>query len=79
MLVVLTVRLMVDRRGLLVGFGPWGWPRLTVPLREIEYAVVSTVRPSEWGGWGYRMRRGGPGDGGRPDHTLIDREARRPG
>jgi hypothetical protein len=60
-LVVLTVRLAVDRRGLLVGFGPWGWPRLTMPLREIEYAEVTALRPSEWGGWGYRMRPGGRG------------------
>jgi hypothetical protein len=52
-------RLVVDRRGLRIGFGPWGWPRITVPLREIESAAVTTVRPSEWGGWGYRVRPGG--------------------
>jgi len=53
------LRLTVDRRGLRVRFGPWGWPRVTVPLEEIEYAEVAEVRPAEWGGWGYRMRPGG--------------------
>jgi hypothetical protein len=54
-------RLSVDAGGLHVGFGPWGWPRLTVPLREIAYAEVVDVRPAEWGGWGYRARSGGRG------------------
>ena len=53
------LRLTVDRRGLRVRFGPWGWPRVTVALDEIEYAEVVEVRPGEWGGWGYRMRPGG--------------------
>lgn len=64
-----TTRLLVDRRGLRVGFGPWGWPRIAVPLSEIESARTVTVRPLDWGGWGYRVRpngravitRGGPG------------------
>jgi hypothetical protein len=60
-LIVLTVRLGVDSHGLHVGFGPWGWPRMTVPLREIAYAEVIDVRPAEWGGWGYRLRRSGRG------------------
>lgn len=53
------LRVTVDRRGLRVGFGPWGWPQVTVALDEIEYAEVAEVRPAEWGGWGYRMRPGG--------------------
>ena len=60
-LVALTVRLRVDSRGLRLGFGPWGWPRMTVPLREIAYAEVIDVRPAEWGGWDYRLRRSGRG------------------
>lgn len=64
-----TIRLVADRRGVRVGFGPWGWPRVVVPLREIESAESVAVRPSEWGGWGYRVwpggravvTRGGPG------------------
>lgn len=49
-------RLTADRRGVRVGFGPWGWPRVTVALSEIESAKVTEVRPTEWGGWGYRVR-----------------------
>jgi len=56
---VLIIRVTVDDRGLHVGFGPWGWPRLTVPLFEIEYAEPTEVRPMEWGGWGYRLMPGG--------------------
>jgi len=56
---LLTTWLLVDQRGVQVAFGPWRWPRITVPLREIESADVTTVRPSEWGGWGYRMRPNG--------------------
>lgn len=56
-LLVLTMvnRLTIDRRGIHVGFGPWGRPRVTVPAREIAGAVETTVRVSEWGGWGYRL------------------------
>lgn len=58
-LYLFTTWLLVDQRGVHVAFGPWRWPRLTVPLREITSARVTTVRPSEWGGWGYRIRRDG--------------------
>ncbi|MFY1635614.1 hypothetical protein ACN27F_20465 [Solwaraspora sp. WMMB335] len=50
-------RLVIDRRGIHVGFGPWGWPRITVPAREISGAAETAVRPGEWGGWGYRRHR----------------------
>ena len=58
-LTVSTARIVVDSRGLRIGFGPWGWPHLNVALREIEYAEVAQVRALEWGGWGYRARPGG--------------------
>ncbi|MFY1697278.1 MULTISPECIES: hypothetical protein [unclassified Solwaraspora] len=48
-------RLSIDRTGIHIGFGPFGWPRLTVPAREIAGAVETTVRVAEWGGWGYRL------------------------
>ncbi|MGN9811341.1 hypothetical protein ACTMSW_18505 [Micromonospora sp. BQ11] len=54
-LAVLCTRLTVDFRGVTVGFGPWGWPRVRVPLDEITSAWSTTVRVAEWGGWGYRM------------------------
>jgi hypothetical protein len=58
-LTVSTARIVVDGRGLHIGFGPWGWPRLNLALREIEYAEVTQVRARDWGGWGYRARPGG--------------------
>jgi len=49
----------VDRRGLTVRSAV-GWPRFDVPLDEVQQAVVTTVSPlSEFGGWGYRVGRGG--------------------
>jgi hypothetical protein len=32
----------------------WGFPRVRFPLAEIEQATAIDVRPSRWGGWGYR-------------------------
>lgn len=52
---LLVNRLTIDQQGIHIGFGPWGWPRVTVPAREIAGAVETTVRVSEWGGWGYRL------------------------
>lgn len=49
----------VDARGL-TARGPLGWPRLAVPLDEVVEARVVAVRPlAEFGGWGYRVGRGG--------------------
>lgn len=47
-------RITVDARGLTIGFGPWAWPRVRVPLEEIVAARPDTVLIAEWGGWGYR-------------------------
>ncbi|HEY7071906.1 MAG TPA: DUF1648 domain-containing protein [Acidimicrobiales bacterium] len=33
---------------------PVGWPRVTLPLEEIESARAIELRPVDWGGWGYR-------------------------
>ncbi|MEZ0449153.1 DUF1648 domain-containing protein [Cellulomonas sp. ICMP 17802] len=49
----------VDRRGLTVRSAV-GWPRAVVPLDEVVRADVVAVRPfAEFGGWGYRVGRGG--------------------
>jgi MFS family permease len=53
-LVFMRTRLTVDNRGVTVGFGPWGRPRVRVPMREIVSAAPTTVRVADWGGWGYR-------------------------
>jgi hypothetical protein len=33
---------------------PVGWPRVTLPLDQIEAARAIYLRPRDWGGWGYR-------------------------
>lgn len=49
----------VDRRGLTVR-SALGRPRFVVPLDEVERAHVVPVSPmAEFGGWGYRVGRGG--------------------
>ncbi|MHB1738781.1 MAG: hypothetical protein ACYCXA_04725 [Actinomycetes bacterium] len=50
------VRVRVDAAGLSVRFGPWGWPRQTVPIARIAEAEVVDVHPSQWGGIGYRVQ-----------------------
>ena len=49
----------VDRTGLAV-HSALGWPRTRVPLDEVVRADVIQVRPlREFGGWGWRVGRGG--------------------
>ncbi len=43
-----------DRRGLTVRFGPFGVPRVHLPVEQIVTASAIEVRPTQWGGWGYR-------------------------
>ena len=60
-LVVSEVEVTIDERGLSVGLGPFGRPRVNVPLSAIAGAERIDVDPWEWGGWGYRKvprRRG---------------------
>ncbi len=49
----------VDSRGM-AARGTFGWPRLAVPADEVLDARVITVSPMrDFGGWGYRVGRGG--------------------
>ena len=48
------IRVTADRSGLRVGYGLFGWPRTSVPLRRIAAARAIDIRPADWGGWGYR-------------------------
>ena len=48
------IRVTADRSGLQVRYGFLGWPGTSVPLGRIATAQAIDVRPSEWGGWGYR-------------------------
>ncbi len=55
----LVLRVSVDGRGL-VARSPVGWPSMRVPLDEVVAARVGTVDPlREFGGWGYRVGKGG--------------------
>ena len=48
---------------------PVGWPRVTLPLDQIEAARAIVLRPVDWGGWGYRgslRLAGAPHLGGAP-------------
>lgn len=49
-----TIGVVADRRGLSIRYGPFGWPRQRLESERIEAASAIDVRPSEWGGWGYR-------------------------
>lgn len=49
-----SVTVMVDRRGLQVRYGALPWPVTRVPMEDIEAVAAIDVRPSKWGGWGYR-------------------------
>ncbi|WP_433795800.1 hypothetical protein [Actinoplanes sp. CA-252034] len=62
-LLLVRTRFTVDARGLTVGFGPWGRPRVRVPMREIVSAAPTTVHIAAWGGWGYRYSLDGRGRG----------------
>lgn len=54
-----TVRVEVNRDGLTVGYGGWGWPTRRTPLAEIARAWAEDRRPAQVGGWGYRGLPGG--------------------
>ncbi|MFE2378435.1 DUF1648 domain-containing protein [Streptomyces sp. NPDC059398] len=52
----------VDRRGLTVSTGRLPWPRIRVPLDEVEWAASREVNAlKDFGGWGYRFRAGRSG------------------
>jgi hypothetical protein len=49
-------RVSVTNAGVIIGVGPWGWPRKRVPLAAIERAELLEVEPMAFGGWGVRFR-----------------------
>ncbi|WP_214402796.1 DUF1648 domain-containing protein [Pseudonocardia lacus] len=59
LLLVASARTTVDDRGLTVGIGPLGWPRIAVPIEDVASAGVTEVRPARFGGWGLRYVPGG--------------------
>lgn len=49
-----SVRATVGPAGLVVRLGVLGWPRVTVPLADVETVEVEDVEPLHYGGWGWR-------------------------
>lgn len=67
-----SIKVRIDRAGLQVKYGPLPWPKTFIGVDRIKVASVADIRPSEWGGWGYRgsimmmnqaavVHRAGPG------------------
>jgi hypothetical protein len=66
-----SARTTVDRRGLTVGLGVFGWPRIRVPLDEVASASTEEVGALQYGGLGYRIVPGGVGVIVRPGPALV--------
>lgn len=49
-----SIRVTIDRNGVRIAYGAFGWPVQRVRLADIEQASVLDVNPMAWGGWGYR-------------------------
>lgn len=49
-----TIAVTINASGLLIAYGPWGFPKQHIPLSDIDAAQSIDVRPMRWGGWGYR-------------------------
>lgn len=54
---LLQATVWIDRRGVRVGLGPWGWPARAIALEDVRSASVVQVDPADFGGWGYRLWR----------------------
>lgn len=57
-----SVRVLVDRRGVQIAFGPWAWPTYRIRLARIASASARRLGPMQVGGWGIR---------GLPGSTVI--------
>lgn len=44
----------VRRDGFYILFGPFSWPRQRIGWARVAKVQRINVRPTEWGGWGYR-------------------------
>lgn len=49
-----SIHVTADARGLTVKYGVLPWPATNIAVDRIASASVIDVRPTEWGGWGYR-------------------------
>ncbi|MFI6472023.1 DUF1648 domain-containing protein [Streptomyces sp. NPDC050516] len=66
----------VDRHGLTARPTVLPWPRIRVPLSDVDRAISREVKIlAEYGGWGYRMRPGKTGLMLRSGEALVVRRA----
>jgi hypothetical protein len=49
-----SIRMTVDRSGVRIAYGLFGWPVQRVQLADIRQATALKIEPMAWGGWGYR-------------------------
>lgn len=52
------IEVTVDHRGLRVVAGLVRVPIKRIPLEQVEQARAEDIRPTDWGGWGYRVTPG---------------------
>ena len=48
------LEVIVRTDGVVVGFGPTGFPKSFIDYNNVVKVTTLYVRPTEWGGWGYR-------------------------
>lgn len=48
----------VTKAGAVIAWGPFGFPRRTIAWDKVVKVESINVRPTEWGGWGYRINFG---------------------
>lgn len=58
MLAIARLRISVDGRGLKVVTWILGISLKTIPLASVESVHTETLKPMQWGGWGYRVMPG---------------------
>ena len=49
-----SIQCSVVNSGFIIDFGPLGWPKKSIDWEHVVSVEVINVRPTEWGGWGYR-------------------------
>ncbi|MFI2289156.1 DUF1648 domain-containing protein [Streptomyces niveus] len=75
-LVFASAHVSVDRHGLTVRMGALSWPRVRVPLEDIDAASSRRINAvADYGGWGYRIRHKRTGVILRSGEAIVVRRA----
>ncbi|MBU6146979.1 MAG: hypothetical protein KGP10_02255 [Actinomycetales bacterium] len=53
-----SVTVLIDALGITLRYGPLHWPRQHLSWTDVSSVAHTSVRPWQWGGWGYRWRPG---------------------